>query len=131
MKKTKGKRDDRIRVACESLSAQLAGANSHATRYWFDRDGLGFLGFKVQGKGILSPMVPQQTAAAPIMVLRRDGEDLLLYREDGKTWWHDLYPPAGKLSERDTWPFRPEYIDKFGPLRAAKKKRAEQGGNSK
>ena len=64
MKKTKGKRDDRIRVACESLSAQLAGANSHATRYWFDRDGLGFLGFKVQGKGILSPMVPQQTAAA-------------------------------------------------------------------
>lgn len=28
----------------------------------------------------------------PRMVLRRDGDDLLLYREDGKTWWHDLYP---------------------------------------
>ena len=68
----------------------------------------------------------------PIMVLRRDGEDLLLYREDGKTWWHDLYPPAGKPSERDTWPFRPKYIDNFWPLRAAKKKnRAEQGGNPK
>ena len=67
----------------------------------------------------------------PIMVLRRDGEDLLLYRDDGKKWWHDLYPPAGKLSERDTWPFQPEYIDNFWPLRAAKKNRAEQGGNPK
>lgn len=67
----------------------------------------------------------------PLMVLRRDGEDLLLYREDGKTWWHDLYPPAGKLSERDTWPFQPEYIDNFWPLRATKKKKTEQGGPSK
>jgi hypothetical protein len=67
----------------------------------------------------------------PRMVLRRDGEDLLLYREDGKTWWHDIYPEAGKPSQRDTWPFYPKSIDGFWPLRATRKNRAEPGGNPK
>ncbi len=44
----------------------------------------------------------------PIMLLERDGEDLLLYRSDGKTSWHDDYP------------FYPESIDGFWPLRASK-----------
>lgn len=67
----------------------------------------------------------------PRMVLRRVGGDLLLYREDGKTWWHDIHPEAGKASQRDNWPFYPKSIDGFWPLRATKKNRAEQGGNPK
>jgi hypothetical protein len=77
---------------------------------------------------IKSDMYPYPYMVWPRMVLRRDGEDLLLYREDGITWWHNLYPKGGKTWQRDNWPVYNENMEGFWPLRASKKKKAEQGG---
>ena len=86
-----------------------------------------FLNDRLIEAKIKSDVWPHPYMFWPRMLLRREGEDLLLYREDGTTWWHDLYPKDGSTSRRDTWPFYPESIDGFWPLRASKNMKAEQG----
>lgn len=105
------------KVTFESWNGKLRGADSDSllhfradSRVVLEERSIGvrtFEGtFEVEPTGRVSIELPEFDGPWPVMALRRDGDDLVLHREDGHTSWLPPDYPDPPASVDGFWPFR-------------------------